>query len=268
MKEIRCGNYTIIGGSRSTQGTYIQIKELGIIFDLGYCPHQFTRIQKIFLSHCHIDHILGVYYHIAQRTLRKLPPSTIYLPAPEQDAFEEVIQKMERLERSQWQKKIIPVKEGEKVRLNDVFFIRAFKVEHRIPSYGYTVFEHRRKLKAEYKDLPKADLIKLKKQGEEVTSIHEIPILSYTGDSTANAFSIDSVRRSNILITECTFLTPEHYDLTIKNKHIHLEDILNANLQCEHLILMHFSLRYSKRQIATIIKQKEKDLPGRVHFLL
>jgi ribonuclease Z len=70
--------------------------------------------------------------------------------------------------------------------------------------------------------------------------------------------------RAKILITEMTFLSPDHRkDKIHKDGHMHLDDFVERKdlFLNEQIVCGHFSVRYNKSQIQRWV---DKALPGRL----
>jgi len=268
VKTLQLGDYTVTGYSRTLVGTAISIKELKLIFDMGVCPYDFVRIPRVFLTHLHPDHSLGIYTHIGIRNAAGYSPSQIYLPAEQQPLVEKVIKTMGQMNLSTLPCEILPVHPEESTPLNRNFFIKSFKTDHSHDSLGYTVFESRQKLKEAYRGLPKQELGQLRKRGIKITHPVEAPILTYTGDATKDVLTKEWVRKSRILICECTFLGDQDYNVSENTQHLHLSDLVDARLECEHLMLCHFSIRYGEDEIRQFVDKARLHLPPQLHLLL
>ena len=102
------------------------------------------------------------------------------------------------------------------------------------------------------------NIVDLKNNGVELTYELRKALITYIGDSTIKIFDkYDFIKKSEILIVECTFLTPEHLDQARKRSHIHLQDIIDRldTFDSNYIILSHFSMRYSE----DIIKKSVYD---------
>jgi ribonuclease Z len=250
--ELTCGPFTLEGFSRSTIETYIKVNELNICFDIGKCPMSLVFVPQVFISHFHGDHSLGLTYYIAHRNLAKLEPGKIYVPAAAEKAAHELIRATSALEHARRDYELIPVESGMEIEFKRNLSMRMFSTDHRIPSVGYQVFETRHKLKAEYQNLSQQEIVSLKRDGVEIVNPVRIPRMAYIGDSTIKVFDWHpEILESEILITECTFLTDDHYEEAAKRKHIHIRDIIPwlDHIKSEYIVLMHFSMRYTRAEI-------------------
>jgi ribonuclease Z len=250
--ELQCGPYTLEGYSRSTVETYVKVQELNISFDVGKCPMNLVHIPQVFITHFHGDHSLGMTYYIAHRNLAKLETGKIYIPAAAEKDAHQLIRCQAMLEGARRDYELIPVEPGMEVTFRRNTVMRMFATDHRIPSVGYQVVETRYKLKPEFHDLPQQELVQLKKSGVEIVQPTQLPLMTYVGDSTIKVFDWHpEIMDSEVLITECTFLTDEHYEEAAKRKHIHIKDLVPwlPHIRSRYIVLMHFSMRYTHQEI-------------------
>jgi len=185
-----------------------------------------------------------------------MPPGKIYLPEEALEETEKAINAFSSLEQARRNYELIPLKVGQEIPHGRDYVIRTFATDHRIPSLGYHVFFKKEKLKSEYLEKSGREIVTMKKQGLKITDTVYEPVLTYLGDSTIRAVDENPlVKQSNILIMECTFLEPEHFEQAELRKHIHLQNIIDrANeFKNQHIILSHFSMRYSDEKIREYI---------------
>ncbi|PKL76382.1 MAG: hypothetical protein CVV27_10570 [Candidatus Melainabacteria bacterium HGW-Melainabacteria-1] len=250
--DLTCGPFTLEGFSRSTIETYIKVNELNICFDIGKCPMSLVFVPQVFISHFHGDHSLGMTYYIAHRNLAKLEPGKIYVPASAAKAAHELIRAHAVLEQARRDYELIPVEPGMEIPYKRNQTMKIFATDHRIPSVGFQSIETRHKLKPEFSALSQSEIVALKRDGVEIVSPVRIPRIAYVGDSTAKVFEWHpEIMKSEVLITECTFLTDEHYEEAARRKHIHIRDLIPYLdvIESEHIVLMHFSMRYTRAEI-------------------
>jgi len=84
----------------------------------------------------------------------------------------------------------------------------------------------------------------------------ELPLIAYLGDT--RSIPIDShplLPQCRVLICECTFLTPEHRERAEKTMHLHLDElpIVLKLFESEHIVLTHFSRRYTPETIPKLV---------------
>lgn len=209
-------------------------------------------VPQIFISHFHGDHSLGMTYYIAHRNLAKLETGKIYVPASALDAAHALIRSQAALEQARRDYELIPVEPGMLIDFKRQMQMRIFGTDHRIPSVGFEVIETRSKLKPEYAGLNQQEIVALKRAGKEIVYPVSMSRMAYVGDSTIKVFEWHpEIMETEILITECTFLADDHYEEAHKRKHIHLRDLVNylPYIRSEYIVLMHFSMRYTRQEI-------------------
>jgi ribonuclease Z len=176
------------------------------------------------------------------------------------------------LERQRTPYEVIPLQPDQPLEIKNNFLLRGFETEHTCPSFGYVVSEKRTKLKPEYADHPQEKLKELKDRGVAITRAFEIPLVTFTGDTVPGPHLLrEDVRKSQIIISECTFFEPEHKDRAKVGMHMHLDDVAEwlRILECQHLVLVHVSRRtdmqMARQRIAQVAGAKAVE---KVHFLM
>ena len=266
MPLLKCGNWVLEGKSSSAVATYIRIKELDLIFDLGRCPMRFIGTNHVFISHFHLDHYFGLPIYISQRWLADMPAGNICVPLDGYKQLRDILNKISALDRSRnWGYQLTPVKVGDSLRFRQNLIAHVLPGNHSVPAVSYLICEIRKKLKPEYSHLSEKEIITLKRSGTEITNEVQLPIVAYLGDT--RGISIDShplLRKCQLLICECTFITPEHRERAKKTKHIHLDMVpsLLEEFESEHVVLNHFSRRYTPELIR---QEVYKRLPNSEH---
>ncbi|MFO0914599.1 MAG: MBL fold metallo-hydrolase [Pirellulales bacterium] len=262
---------TIEGYSRAAVQSYWRVPEWKVGFDLGAHPWDFTGTPNWFISHTHLDHIAALPVFIARRRMMKMEPPTIYLPAGAVEQVQRLLHAFSRLDRGRLPCELVPVQLGEEYQLSRELVVTPMATSHTVPSFGYIVWERRRKLKAEYQGLDGPQIRDLRLSGVDVTAETRIPRLGYLGDSTPQGLDDNpDFYRADVLITEITFIAPGHRKEKIhKLGHIHLDDIIarRDKFQNQLIIAGHLSTRYHGKQIERLVERKLPDrLDGRLHL--
>ena len=90
--------------------------------------------------------------------------------------------------------------------------------------------------------------------------------LAATGDTSPEGLDNNpEFYETKILITEMTFVSPEHRpELIHKNGHMHLDDFVErqAKFNNEIVIAGHFSTRYNRHQAEKIVSKQLPDMLG------
>lgn len=257
---------TIDGYSRAAVQTYWRIAELKIGFDLGAQPWDFMALPRYFISHTHLDHIAALPSYVARRRMMKMEPPTIYLPVSAASAVDSMLKCFSRLDRGRLPCELIPVGPNEEIELSREIVITTHAMKHSIPALGFIVWDRRRKLKPEYTSLTGDQIRDLKLSGTEVTYELRVPLIAYTGDTAPEGLdNHPDMYRAKVLITEMTFVAPDHRREKIhKHGHTHLDDFVarQNDFQNEVVICGHFSTRYNESQIKRWV---DRALPNRLN---
>lgn len=264
---------TIEGYSRAAVQSYWRIPELKIGFDFGAQPWDFMGTSTWFVSHTHLDHIAAIPVFIARRRMMKMEPPTIYLPEECVEGVQQVLRAFSRLDRGRLPCSLKPLKAGDEVELSRELAVTAVATAHHVPSLGYVVWERRKKLKPEYQDLTGEQIRDIRLAGTEVSHETRIPRLGYLGDSAPQGLDENPVfYESEILITELTFVAPDHRpEMIRKMGHIHLDHLVQRRDRFKNqlVIASHLSTRYHENQVRRMVKKALPDmLDGRLHLWL
>ncbi len=264
---------TIEGYSRAAVQTYWRIPELKIGFDLGAQPWDFMGTATWFVTHTHLDHIAALPVYVARRRMMKMDPPVIYLPEHAIDPVNTMLRAFRKLDRGRLPCELVPVRAGDQIELSRELVVTASASAHTVPSLSYIVWERRRKLKPEYRELAGEQIRDLRVSGVEVSQEQRFPVLGYLGDSApAGLDDCPDLYRAQVLIGEMTFVAPRHRKEKIhKHGHMHLDDIVQRRdrFENERIIMAHFSTRYHDRQIRQFVEQALPDmLDDRLHLWL
>jgi ribonuclease Z len=202
---------TIQGYSRAAVQSYWRISELKLGFDLGGQPWDFIGTATWAITHGHLDHIAALPILIARRRMMKMESPTIYLPSPIVKATETMLRSFTRLDRGRLPCTLVPVEPGDVIELSRELLMTVHRTTHSVPSVGYLVWERRKKLKPEFQSLSGPQIRDLRLSGTEVSAETRMPVLAYTGDTSPPGLDNNpDMLRSQVLITEMTFVAPRH----------------------------------------------------------
>ncbi len=271
VKKLSFNNLTIEGYSRAAVQTYWRIPELKIGFDLGAQPWSFMGTGTWFVSHGHLDHIAALPIYVARRRMMKMDPPTIYLPEVAIEPVKQILYHFTQLDRGRLPCRLLPIAAGNQIELSREHIVTVTPTKHSVPSFGFTIWERRKKLKAEYQSLSGEQIRDLRLSGKDVSEEQRRPLLSYLGDSAPEGLdSAPEMYEAEILITEMTFLSPNHRRQKIhKFGHLHLEDVLERRNRFKNklIIASHFSTRYHKNTIRNLVEKQIPDmLDGKLHL--
>lgn len=248
------------GLSLSGIRTAIAMPEQSLSFDVAQGYPFLLNLKNFFISHGHLDHAAGIPYIISQKSMTRQPTAKFYMPASMVEPMDQIMKLWEKIEDHQYAYEFIPVHHDEKIQLNGQNFIKPFRTQHRVESYGYTFFESHKKLKKEFHHCTQKEIIELRRQQVEIHEVVDTPLVSFTGDTQIEFLeSAPWIKKSKVLFLEATYLDEKK---TIQNArdwgHTHLDEILPRlqDLECEKIVLIHISSRYSPHEIKRIISAK------------
>jgi ribonuclease Z len=265
------GPLTIDGYSRAAVQTYWRIAELKLGFDLGAQPWDFMALPRFMVSHAHLDHIAALPAYVARRRMMKMEKPTIYMPESAVSTVDAMLKCFSRLDRGRLPCELVPLTANQEIELSRELVVTTSATKHSIPSLGFIVWDRRRKLKQEFMHLSGDEIRDIKLSGVDVTHEVRIPLVAYTGDTAPEGLDhCPDMYRAKILITEMTFVAPDHRREHIhKHGHTHLDDIVarRNDFKNEVVICGHFSTRYNESQIRRWVDKALPDrLDGRLHL--
>jgi ribonuclease Z len=264
--------WSLHGFSISGLSTYFQIPELDLCIDMGECPMSALSLNHVLLTHSHGDHSRCLMRHNSLRAMMQNPTQAVYyIPEAVYGLAVDMIKAETLFEGVSEERFDLPrlecVKAGERFTLAyrkdlEVF---PFNVKHSIPAFGYTVFWKKKKLRKEYTECSRDEIIFLKKSGVEITNDVREPIVSFMGDSLGESLWEERhIWDSPVVVCECTFLDPDEKSMARKKSHTHIDNVarilskIGNSMACRTIVLTHFSMKYSKKYILETI---DKAIP-------
>jgi ribonuclease Z len=264
--------YRIQGMSVAGEQTVIQIPELDLVFDMGYCTRGSLSSGTVALTHAHMDHVGAVPYWFSQRQFQKLGTGRVVCHPSIAGPLDRMMKTWVDLEQQVTPYEIVPLAPGEDLPLKANLVLRAFEAHHTSPALAFAIIERRSKLKPEFTDYPQDRIRELKNKGVDITMIIEIPLIAFTGD-TSYCPTLESPEFVNarVVLTECTFFAPEHQDRARVGRHLHVSDLakLLSIWTANNIVVTHISRRaslaFARHQIDLIENGRFSD---RVHLLM
>lgn len=264
--------FRVQGTSIAGETTVVQVPELDVCFDMGICPRAMLASKYVCVTHGHMDHVGGLAYYCSQRVFQGMGPGNIVCAKKIAPAIRQMMAGYVELEQQVTPYELTEMEPGDEVEIKNNIFLRIFEVEHTSPAWGYSIVEKRSKLKPEYYELPQEQLRVLKDKGVDITRILEVPLVSCLGDTAPGPWLVrEDVRKSQIVICECTFTEPEHRERARIGKHLHLDDIAEwlRVLECEKLVLTHLSRRSNPQEARKRLRRLVKPAQAeKVEFLM
>jgi len=239
------------GKSVSGLGTCLTAPSLKLVLDIGVCTPEALKCRDVLVTHAHVDHMAGAVQHAATRDLLGSKPSRFFAYRPVAEALVKVLELWRTLQ-GEFKYEVVPMDFGEEYPLRRGMTVAVFETFHRVVSAGFVVYESRSKLKAEFKGVEGAEIGRLRKSGVEVTDTVKTPVLAYTGDTKVEALADPLLKGVKVLVTECTYLIDVEVEFARKRGHIHVTEFNKVELDCEALVLTHFSARYSLSDVEVL----------------
>jgi len=252
---------------RNHNGYFLRWDDEGFLFDPGegtqrqliHSGISASQITKIFISHFHGDHCLGLPGVIQRLSLDRVHhPIEVYYPASGQKYFENLCDAS--VFYFQVELEAHPINHAGIIFKNDKYQIEAKFLDHSIDSLGYRIQEHDgftiipAKLKAAGLDVVK--IKELKSNGkisindttiklEEVSNPRKGQSFAYILDTRMCESAIKLARDVDMLICESTYLS-DREDMAKQYGHLTAKQaaILAKKAKTGRLILTHFSQIY------------------------
>lgn len=270
-KSFSTESFELIGVSLAGCRTALYIPDLKIGFDAGF-PFPFhLGTDHFFISHGHLDHSSAIPYIISQKNLNKQKPAHFFMPESLVQPLSEILELWQKIENHQYTYHFLPAIPKNRIPLNQQHFVMPFKAHHRIPALGYTLFQIKKSLKKDYIGQTRESIISMKSRGIAVDEIHEVPIMTFSGDSKIEFLWEEPwILNTKYLFIETTYIDDRKTREQARDwGHIHIDELIDVlpNIQSEKIILMHISSRYSDREAREIISKRiPKEYLDRVLF--
>lgn len=238
------------------------------------------RIEKVFITHLHGDHIFGLPGFLSSRSfLGGNDPLTLYGPKGLKDWVQSSLEVTKT--HLTYELKFVEVNEGI-IFEDDQFIVYAKPLEHVIPCFGYRI--EQKPLpgelfieKARELGVPKGPLLGKLKNGEDVTledgtvvyskEVTSPPkkgfVVTILGDTKYSMNSIELSRDADVLVHEATF---DHLTENLAKDYGHSTNLDAANIAKEasakYLILNHLSARFLSEDLHQILNETKRVFPN------
>ena len=270
---------------RNLTSIYVNYDKEHLLFDCGegtqrqmkYANLKPTSITRIFITHFHADHVLGL-----AGLMRNLGANDynktlhIFGPSGLEKFFDNMMNSAYYTPNVKV--KLIEIKDNMKITF-EKFIVKVFKLEHTVPSFGYRIEEKdKRKINLEYTSkfgLTQHPLLGDLQNGKDIiwegkkitvaraTKLVKGKVLSIILDTGYCNKAIEAAKNADLLISESTFLN-EHEDKAKEFKHLTAKQaaIIAKKAKAKKLVLTHFSQRYkdvnlAKKEAEVIFKNVE-----------
>ncbi|MDX1645376.1 MAG: MBL fold metallo-hydrolase, partial [Thermoanaerobaculia bacterium] len=251
---LELGELTLTCRSRAGDQTWLKVQPPGIAFDVGRGTPRLAGVGRIFLTHGHLDHALGLPFLLSVRRQVDGAPLQVVCPRAIESALGELVRAAERLDGREYEFEIRGVEAGERVEVGRDLEIEPFSTEHGVASLGYHLVRRRHRLRRDLVGAPQRELERLSRRGEELNESYEELWLSVTGDTSAQVFDLEPrLYESGILVVECTFMASGHEARARRFHHLHLADLVERRDRFANraLVLYHLSRRHRSVELET-----------------
>lgn len=276
---------SVVGLGRSADASAYFLPELGIVFDAGIHVKS-LRPKTVLLTHGHRDHTAAL-PTMAQHA-KVFAPKAIYslvmrfLLAEAQLNFGDDKQTDAETEAALGAFDVQPVEDLDEILLPKECYsgsptpigVQVFEAPHKagVPAVSYGLYRAKKRLKPEYKMLPKNELGALLRDDVSITEPYNEGILFYTGDVTIQLLRSrwrDILPKYKYIIHECTFFGPPSSkldDASRKKGHTHYAQLhpFVCSFPETTFICVHWSLRYSKDDILEFFRDQYGGVPKNV----
>lgn len=257
--KIHVAGHQVIGESVSGIGTAVCFPSLagGVVFDMGVCPRDAIGCPTVFLTHGHLDHWAAILTHASTREMMGMSPSHFICPPWMRGPIDMLFDAAARAEGHEPAYKLTILSAGDEVPVAKGYVARAFTTDHTLSSQGYLLVSKKSKLKPEYFGMPGPEIAKRRKEGAEVSDIEEVIAVAYIGDTQISAVQRNAadVKRAKLIVAEATFMGDTTLEFAHDRGHTHLSEIaaLAPTFGEGHVLLTHFSARYSDEEIVQAV---------------
>lgn len=259
-KEWTHDGLDFVGVSLAGIRTSIAMPVLSLAFDVAQGFPYLFNLNHFFITHGHLDHAAGIPYLISQKSMSAHKQPTFFMPQSMVEPLTRVMKAWAEIEKYEYPHRFVGVTGNEIFEINKSYFVRPFKTVHRVDSFGYTVFHRKTKLKPEFVGLSQEELRRVRESGKDIIHQIETPLVSFTGDTQIEFLeSAPWIQKSKILFLEATYLDD---DKSVESArawgHTHLDEIIPIlpQLECEKIVLIHSSARYSMQDARDLLKKK------------
>lgn len=235
------------------EGTQMQLLKFGV---------NPSKIRAIFLSHIHGDHVIGIAGLVRTMALNSRQDGLkIFVPAGSERAVKSLLSFDKAI--ISYEIQVIGMTRGEIYKAKD-YSIRAFSLEHTIPTYGF-VFKEKDKKKFIIEKCKKLGMkgmmfSELQQKGsitingkkvsiDSVTTVSPGRKIVYVTDTRPARQTVTNAKNADLIIHEASYMDSER-DLASSRKHSTAKEAaqIAKRAGARKLVLTHISARYKDPQ--------------------
>jgi ribonuclease Z len=238
-----------------------------VALDVGRGAPELEGCARIFLTHGHLDHVLGLPFLLSRRAAADASETTVHAPVEIAEPLAGFVAAAERLEERRYVWRLEALRPGDAVGVDPAHTIRAFAVDHGVPGLGYLLERRRRRLRADLRELPAPALAAARRRGESIDEETDEPWLAYCGDTGPALFEREPwLYDVPVLVVECTFLDAERRDHAARYRHLHIDDLAAraGEFRNRTIVLVHLSRRHRPEELRRLIDERLPAIAERV----
>lgn len=269
--SLRLDGLHLRGASRAGQQTWFRVDPPGLALDVGRGAAALVGAQRIFVSHGHLDHSLGLPWLVSQRRMQGLEKPIVYCREEEVATFADLLATAGRLERRPLEAEFVGLRPGHRHRIGPALWLEAFEVDHVIPALGCHLIREKTRLAEKLRGMSADRIRALRAAGEEVEERRLEYWLSYCGDTGPGVFESEPrVFEARCLVIECTFVSPTTRDAARRFGHLHISDFIERQdlFRNEVLVLTHLSQRHRVGELRHMVDRSLPRLKPRVEIMV
>jgi len=270
LSELKVGGLTLRGVAKGGVETSLMVPELKLLFDVGKVLPGAQTFDQILVSHGHADHLAGLHYFISQRHLHDRRPPVVHVPAEIEAHLRTIFGCWREIEGFDLTVDLRPVQPGDDFEVGKGLHARALRTTHRVPSLAYTVDRVTQKLKTEFRESSREEILAAKSAGVDITAPLRTPLLCVTGDTQIEFIKTHPEALGvRVLVHEVTSWDERRtVEETRHWGHTHVDEIipLSEGFTGDALVLVHRSMRHSLEEAREVVATRfPESVRERVH---
>ncbi|MBB6695541.1 ribonuclease Z [Cohnella xylanilytica] len=239
-----------------------------------------SKLDRIFITHMHGDHLYGLPGLLTSRTFHDgAGKLRVYGPKGLADYLGTVLRVSEA--HLNYELEVSEIEPGDTLDLDDRFSVETAELDHRIPCIGYRITERPRPGALDLAALarlgvPPGPLYGKLKRGEDVALDDGSTILSsevvgppsdgrivtILGDTSPCDNAVKLARNADVLVHEATFgAGMEEKALDYGHSTITQAAGIARRAKAKRLIVTHISARYGEEEVAAMVAEARKEFP-------